>query len=80
MRVRVDEQLVRVVAQTFAGRIPIMSTVAVQLARADALEVSVPDVARLLGQRFARGLLADDLVEQTQLDARGVLVPAANTG
>ena len=50
-----------------------MHAVPVQLARPDALHVRVPHMARLLGQRDARGLLAVDVVEQAQLDAGGLL-------
>ena len=69
----IDEQFVRVEAQPFARRIAAVDAVAVQLARPDALQVGVPHVARLLGQRDAGGLFAVDVVEQAQLDAGGVL-------
>ena len=70
-RVRVDQQLVGVEPISVLRRPRPLHPVAISLARADTRQIAVPMKRRALAQRQTR--LGAIVVEQTQLDAFGVL-------
>ena len=71
LRVRVDQQLRRVEAETVIGRVGAVEPVAVAPARADLGHVAVPVERVALGQLDAG--LRSSIIEQAQLDLLGVL-------
>src|SRR5215210_9481715 len=71
LRVGIDQELGRVVAQAACRVIRAVHSVAVPLARADLGKVAVPVVRGPLGQLDASLTVA--VVEETELDAVGVL-------
>ncbi len=78
LRVRIEQQLVRVAAQTLVGIPRPVDAVAVPLTRLHLGQVDVPDVAVHLGQLDAR--LDAGVVEQAQLDLLGHLAEEREVG
>ena len=78
LRIRVDQQLVRVAAEPGVGLVRAVDAVAVALARLDVRDVCVPDEAVDLGQRDP-GLSAVG-VEQAQLHTLGHLAEHSEIG
>jgi hypothetical protein len=71
-RVRVEQQLVGVVAVALLGLVRPMRAVAVQLPGLQALEVAVPDAVSALGELDTRQLAAAAGVEQAQVHLLGM--------
>src|SRR5262249_3298235 len=70
--VRVDEQLVRIEAQSALGLVWTMHPIPVELSRGNVVEVHVPDVLGALGQDDALDLAATVAVKQAKLDPTGL--------
>src|ERR1700747_803649 len=68
----IDEQLVRIEAQSALGMISAVNPVTVELSRRDIIEVAVPDILGAFRQRDALDLAASMAVEQAKLDLFGV--------
>ena len=65
----VDQQLVRIEAQSALGVIWTMNPVTVELSGGDVVETAVPDILGALGQRDALDLAPAMAVEQAELDS-----------
>ena len=68
----IDEQLVRIEAQSALGMIRAVNPVTVELSRRDIIEVAVPDILGAFWQCDALDLAAAMAVEQAKLDLFGV--------
>ena len=63
LRIRIDEELVRIEAQSALGLIRAMNSVTVELSRRDIIEVTVPDILSAFRQRDALDLSPTVAVE-----------------
>ena len=70
--IRIDEELVRIEAESVLGIVSPVHPVAVELAWDDIVEIAVPNVLGAFGQRNALDLASTLSIEQTKLDPFGV--------
>src|SRR5690606_29435155 len=71
--IRIEQELAGVEAKPLLRLVRTMDPVSVQLARAGAWQIAVPDLVCLFGQAQAGGLPAIGGVEQTQVHGPGAL-------
>src|SRR5690606_1775272 len=73
LRIRIEEQLVRVEAMPFVGRVWAVDAIAVQEAGTCERQVAMPDLVGMLAQRDHRRCGAPVALEDDELDALGML-------